>query len=73
MSSVYPVYCTKCGSTLVVSRIFAEEIRPLAYHEYDDISGERMYGHRFICPNKRWWNKGHTDEDHFWGKVSANN
>lgn len=56
-------YCRKCGSRMLVYKILASEVRECSWgdcyyphSDYDQKTGKQVFGLKFYCPNKNWWN-----------------
>ena len=62
-------YCQECGSELLHLKISAEKVYEIGmfgihypHTKFNTYTGERQYGIRLKCPNKRWHNGyRHTD------------
>jgi hypothetical protein len=67
MEKKFKVFCRGCGARLLIKKIGAENYEEgymeFSYHPhspYNEDTGERQYVRYLRCPNKRWWNLGHT-------------
>lgn len=88
MDKIKEHYCTVCGKKMIKKRVPAEECIVVDYgwgdcwrhrlaSAYDQVTGQRNYGEKFVCPNYKKRLIGDNGHDCFTGneviKVTEKN